>query len=88
MDEIAEKQTPKLTVGDVVQVDPASNPRFGGCFIVVDAVHSRWGVVGHCQSPGDKDRQNSMLGSFRVYFQCAHEEVVRIGRAEWMRNNA
>ncbi|MGH9146680.1 MAG: hypothetical protein ACRD1Q_08225 [Vicinamibacterales bacterium] len=40
-----------IEVGDVVQIDPTLDGRFGGCFLLVTKVRS-WGVAGYVVMPG------------------------------------
>lgn len=63
-----------IAVGDVVQIDPASDDRFGGCFLTVSEV-KRWGVVGYVRVPG----QAPGLAYYRLNFEHLHP----IGVAEW-----
>ena len=60
---------------DVVQIDPVSNPKFAGCFAVVEEVKS-WGVVAYVACPGPSVGQ--------AYVRLAHEHFVRVGKAEWV----
>jgi hypothetical protein len=64
----------ELRVGDVVQIDPAHDPRFGGCFMVVSEPKS-FGAMGYCASPEES-------GLF--YYRCSFENMEFIGHAEWM----
>lgn len=64
-----------ISVGDVVQIDPAHDEIFGGTFLTVTEVKS-WGVQGYVKSlePG------VMLAYYRVKF----DKIVKIGKAEWI----
>lgn len=64
-----------LKVGDVVQIDPASDEVFGGCFMTVTEPKS-WGAQGYCVGPDG--------GKGLAYYRCKTENMVLIGRAEWM----
>lgn len=61
------------TVGDVVQIDPEHDPRFGGCFMVVTDPET-WGATGFVQIPGGG----------QAYYRCPSEHLHLIGRAEWV----
>jgi len=61
------------TVGDVVQIDPAHDLRFGGCFMVITEVRN-WGYIGYFSIPGETG-----LAYYRVRFDDCHP----IGKAEW-----
>lgn len=61
-----------IAVGDVVQIDPEHDDKFGGNLLVVTEVKS-WGVQGYVAIPG------SGLAYYRVHF----ESVRRIGVAAW-----
>jgi len=62
--------------GDVVQIDPDHDERFGGCFLVVSAVKP-WGVQGYVSIP-DAGR------AARAYYRLKREAMVRVGSAEWV----
>jgi len=59
-------------VGDVVQIDPAHDEKFGGCFMLVEEVKG-WGLVGFVQVPG----------SGRAYYRVPYEKCFQIGMAQW-----
>lgn len=61
-----------LAAGDVVQINPAHDPVFGGCFMVVTEPKG-WGAQGYVTVPGKGD----------AYYRCPIDALVRIGRAEW-----
>lgn len=63
-----------LRFGDVVQIDPAHDDRFGGCFMVVTEPKP-WGAQGYCSSPGQ---------SGLAYYRCPFAAMELIGRAEWV----
>jgi|HubBroStandDraft_3_1064219.scaffolds.fasta_scaffold04924_7 hypothetical protein len=60
---------------DVVQIDPAHDEVFGGCFLIVTEVKP-WGVQGYVQVPGKG----------QAYYRCEYENCHLIGRAEWIAN--
>lgn len=64
----------RIQVGSVVQIDPEHDPKFGGCFMVVDELKS-WGVQGYVQIPGHRGGQ--------AYYRCPFESMAFIGQAEW-----
>lgn len=64
-----------LVKGDVVQIDPAHDERFGGCFMVVTDPKS-WGAQGYVSVPGEKAGQ--------AYYRCPWAGMRKIGRAEWV----
>lgn len=66
-----------LQVGDVVQIDPEHDNRFGGCFMQITEVKS-WGVQGFVKTPGQGD----------AYYRCEYEQMHKIGAAEWMHADA
>lgn len=63
-----------LEKGDVVQIDPAHDERFGGCFMVVTEPKS-FGAQGYVSAPGAKGL---------AYYRCNWEAMHKIGRAEWV----
>lgn len=63
-----------LEKGDVVQIDPAHDERFGGCFMVVTEPKS-FGAQGYVSAPGEKGL---------AYYRCNWEAMHKIGRAEWV----
>lgn len=66
----------ELHVGDVVQIDPMDDCLFGACFMTVTELKP-WGAQGYIQVPaGDNPGQ--------AYYRCHFENMVRIGRAEFM----
>jgi hypothetical protein len=69
-----------MKVNDVVQINPekATNPAFGGCFMVITEVKS-WGVQGHVQAFGTRD---SVGG--QAYYRAKFDEVEYVGEAIWM----
>ena len=77
-DEVSQSQCgfPIASVGDVIQIDPNHDERFGGCFGIVEAVKS-WGCsLVACPVPGGD-------GSI-AYYRVAHGRYEVIGRAAWI----
>lgn len=68
------KQEDGLEEGDVVQIDPKYDDRFGGCFMTVTDVRA-WGAVGYFGIPGEKGV---------AYYRCKWEGMEKVGRAQWM----
>ncbi len=62
-----------IEAGDVVQIDPAHDDKFGGCFMLVTEVKS-WGVQGFVKIPAKGD----------AYYRCEFSHLHRIGAAEWL----
>ena len=60
-------------VGDIIQIDPAQDETFGGCFMVVTEPKS-WGAQGYFSAPGEDGL---------AYYRCPFERGVRVGKAEW-----
>src|SRR5258706_424879 len=63
--------------GDVVQVDPAHEGGWGGCFVLVTEPKS-WGVQGFVQIPRGG----------AAFIRLPNEAIHFIGRAEWAPPNA
>jgi len=63
----------QLDVGDVVQIDPAHDDRFGGCFMMITEPKS-WGAQGFVRVPA---------GGL-AYYRCPSTAMHFIGRAEWI----
>lgn len=61
-------------VGDVVQIDPAHDERFGGCFMVITEPKP-WGAQGYVTIPGESGGQ--------AYYRCPSAAMHFIGLAEW-----
>lgn len=66
--------TSDLRAGDVVQIDPAHDDVFGGCFMVVTEPKP-WGAQGYCSSPGEKGL---------AFYRVPHSAMDLIGRATWV----
>ncbi len=64
----------ELHVGSVVQIDPAHDEKFGGCFMLVTELKG-FGALGFVEIPGDDGGQ--------AYYRCPHDAMVLIGSAEW-----
>lgn len=68
-----------LEVGDVIQIDPAHDPIFGGCFMQVTEPKS-WGAQGFVvglPSPGMDNKGNA-------YYRCKFEDMEYVGKAAWI----
>lgn len=63
----------RIAKGDVVQIDPDHDERFGGCFMVVTEPKS-WGAQGYVSVPG----------ASVAYYRCPTEAMVKVGMAEWI----
>lgn len=69
-----------IHVGDVVQIDPEHDERFGACFMVVTELRPTWdGLIGYVTVPGGPDN-----GGGQAYYRIRADHVVRIGKAEWV----
>lgn len=70
---------PRITVGAVVQIDPAHDPQFGGAFLTVTEMKS-FGVMGyvHAFGGGVSDRAG------QAYYRVKFESIAYVGRAEWV----
>ena len=62
-----------LAPGDVVQIDPEHDERFGGCFMQITEPKS-WGAQGFVRVPGGGN----------AYYRVPANAMTRIGRAEWV----
>jgi hypothetical protein len=62
-----------IGVGDVVQIDPTHDVRFGGCFLVVTKVRAWW-VAGYVTIPGGRE----------VYYRIDIDAIARIGAVGWV----
>ena len=62
-----------IVVGDVVQIDPESDPHYGGCFMVILELKLR-AAIGYIQAPDIKGH---------IYYHCPFATMHWIGRAEW-----
>lgn len=66
----------ELKVGEVVQINPESDPRFAACLMVVSEPKS-WGAQGYVVGPGS-DR------SGQYYYRCKFEDMEPLNvTAEW-----
>lgn len=63
-----------LKEGDVVQIDPSHDEKFGGCFMVVTEPKT-WGAQGYVSVPGEKGL---------AYYRCPWVGMQKIGKAEWI----
>ena len=69
----------EVCVGDVVQIDPEHDKRFGGSFMLVTELKPSWnGLVGFIQIPG----------SGQAYYRVPRGNVRWVGVAEWTLNDA
>lgn len=59
-------------VGDIIQIDPAHDERFGACLMVVSEPKP-WGAQGYVQIPAEG----------QAYYRLHFEDGVRVGHAEW-----
>ncbi|NCU32880.1 MAG: hypothetical protein EOM23_08120, partial [Candidatus Moranbacteria bacterium] len=64
----------ELKIGDVVQIAPEHDDKFGGCFMVVSKVYE-FGAQGDFPTPG----KNGL-----VYYWCPFSAMELIGHAEWI----
>ena len=71
-------QPRELKVGDVVQIDPAHDDVFGGCFMQVTEPKG-FGCQGFviCLKSGDKPRGDA-------YYRCSWEHMEYVGPATWV----
>ena len=63
-----------LEKGDVVQIDPAHDGLFGGCFMVVTELKG-FGAQGYVSAPGEKGL---------AYYRCPWAGMHKVGKAEWV----
>jgi hypothetical protein len=63
-----------LHIGDVVQIDPAHDERFGGCLMMVTEPKS-WGAQGFISTPAH---------SGRYYYRCKFEHMEYVGATSWV----
>jgi hypothetical protein len=69
----------ELKVGEIVQIDPASDDRFGGCLMVVSEPKS-WGAQGYVQNAGS---------NAQAYYRCPFENMEPTGGiAPWVIGSA
>ena len=69
----------ELQVGTVVQINPmlATNPAFGGCFMVVTEPKS-WGAQGYVQALGTREGSGG-----QAYYRAKWGEMELVGLASW-----
>lgn len=72
----------ELMVGDLVQIDPASDPVFGGHFMVVTELKS-FGAQGYCPA-FPYEGKNGHVDRGLAYYRCRTENMVKVGKAEWV----
>ena len=69
-------QPKELEIGEVVQINPETHDRFGGCFMVVSEPKS-FGAMGYVTVPHAEGPQ-------QAYFRCKFEDMETLGvTAEW-----
>ncbi len=68
-------------VGDIYQIDPATDDCFGACLLIVTEVKS-WGVQGYVQIPG-RDGTGG-----QAYVRKKWQDIYLVGMAEWIRGTA
>lgn len=64
-----------IEVGDLVQINPEYDSRFGGCIMIVTEIKS-WGVQGCVIGPAAEKAAH-------YYYRCPTEHFVKVGKAEW-----
>lgn len=62
-----------IEAGDVVQIDPDHDERFGGCFMLVEEV-AGWGFKGFVEVPA--------RGA--AYYRAPTDSVKLVGKAPWL----
>ncbi len=62
-----------IAIGDVVQIDPASGPTYGGCLMIVGELLG-WAVEGSVSVPSPE-------GAKLHQYRAEMKDVVRIGAA-------
>jgi hypothetical protein len=65
---------PPFGAGMVVQIDPASDGIFGGCYLTVTEVKV-WGVMGYVSVPGKRGM---------VYYRSSFSSIRPVGYAVWV----
>lgn len=73
----------ELSVGDVVQLDPAAHLQsklgfFAGCFMIVTEVKP-WGAQGYISMPGERGESPGA-----AYYRAKWAEMHLVGKAEWV----
>lgn len=67
-----------IAVGDVVQIDPAHDPVFGACFMLVTELKPSWqGLMGFVLIPAHPEGKNA-------YYRVPIDKVSLIGTAQWV----
>lgn len=72
----------ELKPGMLVQIDPESDPIFGGHFMVITEPKS-FGAQGYCPAFGRREGEETIPGGF-AYYRCRFENMEIVGRAEWV----
>ncbi len=71
------KETRRDTaVGSLIQIDPESDRRFGGCCLVVTEVKA-WGVIGYVNVP-------EVPRATQAWYRLKWEHATLIGTTEWV----
>jgi hypothetical protein len=73
---VSDRSGRDVGAGDVVQIDPAHDPVFGGCIAIVDDCYN-WGIQGHVVVP----HQGS---SARAYVRVPSMQFSLIGNSVWI----
>ena len=68
-------QNKTLEHGDVIQIDPEHDSRFGGCLMMVTEPKP-WGAQGFVAIPDADGPQNA-------YYRCNFADMEYVGRAAW-----
>jgi hypothetical protein len=67
-----------LQVGDIVQIDPAHDEVFGGCFMQVTEPKP-WGAQGFVVAlPSERTKAG------RAFYRCKFEHMEFVGKAVWV----
>lgn len=69
----------KWEIGDIIQIDPEHDPIFAACLMIVTEPKS-WGAQGYCAAPDSP-------GPALAYYRLKFENGVRVGKAEWVRDD-
>ena len=72
--------TTKHEVGDIFQINPEKNKRYGGCFIVATEI-KEWGIQGYlCMDIPD---ENVVRFKGLAFFRPKWDEIEFVGKAKW-----
>lgn len=72
----------QLEIGDIVQIQPESDPIFGAALMIVTEPKS-WGAQGYVHVLGNSDAVTTFKGL--AYYRCKFENMKKVGKAEWIR---